>query len=256
MITKDMLTAVVMTLFEWGLAGGLCGGLLAGLEPVMVTLGLVALSASLAAAALAGMTTAAFYSAMPVALIGAMAGVLASIGTLILAGPGHSLAVIAAAAVCAGLAGGSFFAWMAASTERLLARTLAGLVGGLLAGGITGALAAATGWPMGTAVRAAIVVALVGVFYEISAHLLMRRGRDLLPHGLAAAVVAALIAAMVAAGIWLLGGGPTLAVDGTSHDLLGEIRRELPSGFLGGLLGGLGTGLVLELLGFRLEEHA
>jgi hypothetical protein len=46
-----------------------------------------------------------------------------------------------------------------------------------------------------------------------------------------------------------------LALDGTSQDLLGQIRRELPPGFLGGLLGGAITGVILESLGFHLEDH-
>ena len=32
-------------------------------------------------------------------------------------------------------------------------------------------------------------------------------------------------------------------------------RFKVPAGFLGGLLGGAVTGIVLELLGFRLEAH-
>ncbi len=111
----------------------------------------------------------------------------------------------------------------------------------------------ATGRQPGTFILAALVGVLVGTLFEIAERWLSGRGRQLLSVDLAAALVAGLIASMVAAGIWLLGGS-MLALDGTSHDLLGQVHRELPSGFLGGLLGGAGTALVLELLGFRLEE--
>lgn len=255
MITKDRLTAVALTVLEWALAGGLCGALFAGLQPVMVGFGFQPMPALLAASAAAAMATAAFYSAMPVALIGTMAGVLASIGALIVAGPELGLGVITGAAALTGLAAGSFSAWMAAGAERPLARTLAGLLGGLIAGATLGVFSAQTGYPAGTFALSMGTVALVGTLYEVSARWLSRGGQELVPRGLAAAVVAGLIAAMVAAGIWFLGGTPTLAFDGSSHDLLGQVRRELSPGFFGGVVGGIATGLVLELLGFRLEEH-
>ena len=255
MITKDKLTAVVMTLAVWALAGGLCGALYAGLQPVMSAFGPGPQAAPVGAAAAAAMTTAAFYSAMPIALVGTMAAVLVSIAGLIVGGPELGLAVIAGAAAVGGLAAGGFFAWMAVGSERPLARTLAGLLGGLIAGAAVVGLTAVLGGPVETLARAALVVALVGTLYEVSVRWLGRGGRPLVPQGMAAAVVAGLIAAMVAAAIWLLGGTPTLAYDGTSHDLLGQVRRELSPGLFGGILGGGLTGVVLELLGFRLEEH-
>jgi hypothetical protein len=256
MITKDQFTAIVMALFVWGLAGGLFGALFAGLHQVLLVVGLTGWQPPVVAAAAAAMTTSAFYSAMPVALAGAMAGVLASIGSLIVFGHDPRLLQIAGAAGIAGLAGGSFFAWMTGGGGRPLARTLAGLIGGVIAGGGVAALVAATGHRAGSFVLAAGVVALVGTLFELSERWLVSRGGALFPAGLSAAVVAGLIATMVGAGVWLLGGAPTLAMDGTSQDLLGQIRRELPPGFLGGLLGGAITGVILESLGFHLEDHA
>jgi len=72
MFTKDQLTVVVMTLFVWGFAGALFGALFAGLYQVLQMLGLIGWQPLIAAAALAAMTTSAFYSAMPVALVGAI----------------------------------------------------------------------------------------------------------------------------------------------------------------------------------------
>ena len=71
---------------------------------------------------------------MPVALTGAMAGVLASIGALILFGNDLEITVMAGAGGVAGAVAGSFYAWMAGSGGRPLAETLTGLLAGLIAG--------------------------------------------------------------------------------------------------------------------------
>ncbi len=255
MITKDQFTAIVMTLVVWGLAGAFFGALFAGLHQVLSSLGLTGWSPPVLAAAAAAMFTSAFYSAMPVALVGAMAGVLASIGSLVALGHEMSLAMLAGAAAVAGLAAGSFYAWMAEGGGRSLTQTLAGMMAGLFAGSLLAALIAVTGKQAGTFVLAAGVVAVVGTLFQVSARWL-GSGAQALPTGLSAAVVAGMIATLVAASIWTLGYTPLVGADGATPDLIGQVRREIPPGFLGGLLGGALTGLVLELLGFHLEDHA
>jgi hypothetical protein len=256
MITKDQFTAIVMTLLVWGLAGGFFGALFAGLHEVSRSLGLAGWQPPVLAAAAAAMITSAFYSAMPVALAGAMAGVLASIGALIVLGHELDLALLAGVAGLAGLAAGSFYAWMAEGGGRSLTQTLAGMAAGLLAGALLATLIAVTGRQAGTFVLAAGVVAVVGTLFQVSARWLGSMDAPALPLGLSAAAVAGMIAALVAASIWTLGGTPFVGADGATPDLLGQVRREIPPGFLGGLLGGAMTGVVLELLGFHLEDHA
>jgi len=256
MISKDKFTAIVMTVVAWGLAGGLFGALYAGLRQALLVMGLADWQPQLAAAAAAAMMTAAFYSAMPLALGGAMAGVLASIGSLILFGHDPSLIQIVGIAGVTGLAIGSFQSWMTGGGGRPLTRTLAGLGAGLIAGAVLVLVIGVSGRDVGTFVSAAGAVALVGTLYEAARRWLVYRHGPWLPASLSAALVAGSVAVLVGAGIWMLGGSPTLALDGSSHDLVGQIRREIPPGFLGGLLGGGLTGMILELLGFQLEDHA
>jgi hypothetical protein len=255
MITKDQFTAIATTLVVWGLAGGLFGALFAGLSQVLSTSGLSGWLPPVLAAAAAAMITSAFYSAMPVALTGAMAGVLASIGALIALGQDLDLPLLAGAAALAGLAAGSFYAWMSEGTGHPLSRTLAGLAAGLVAGLLLVGLIAVTGRQAGTFVLAAGMVAVVGTLFQVSARWLGGHGDLPLPAGPSAALVAGTVAALVAAGIWTLGVTPLAGADGATSDLLGQLRREIPPGLLGGLAGGALTGLVLELLGFRLEDH-
>lgn len=256
MITKDQFAAIITTLVVWGLAGGLFGSLFAGLHQVLFSLGLAGWQPPVLAAAAAAMITSAFYSAMPVALAGAMAGVLASIGSLIALGHDLDLGVLAGIAGVAGLAAGSVYTWIAAGGARPLTQTLAGMAAGLFAGTLLAALIAVTGRQVGTFVLAAGVVAVVGTLFQVAARWLKGSDSRLVPASLSAAAVAGMIATLVAASIWTLGGSPLLGPDGYTPDLLGQVRREIPPGFLGGLAGGGLTGLVLELLGFHLEDHS
>lgn len=255
MITKDRFTAVVMTLFVWGLAGGVFGALFAGLYQVLLAFGLNAWQAPMGAAAASAMTTSALYSAMPVALTGAMAGVLASIGALIVLGQDLALPVIAGIAAAAGLAAGSFYAWMAQSGGRPLAETLTGLMSGLIAGGVLAFLVQVTEGQIRTFALAAGVVALVGTLFQISERWVVLKGAGLLPGSLSAALVAAILSSLVAASVWVLIGTAGFAADGFAQDAMAMVRHELPRGFLGGIMGGSITGVVLEILGFHLEDH-
>jgi hypothetical protein len=255
MMSKERVTAIVTTLFVWSLAGALFGGLFIGLYEVLQVLSLGASQAVVVAALAAAMTTAAFYSAMPVALMGAMAGVLASIGYMIVAGPRLELGIIAAVAAGLGLLGGAFFAWTSKAGARPLAETLTGLLAGLGAGIILVTVLNLFPRPVGTFVMAAGIVALVGSLFQLNEHWMVRAVHGWLPDTLAGPVVAALVAAVVGASMWMVAGTTAAALDLETKSAVERILAEVPAGFLGGLLGGAVTGVVLELLGFRLEEH-
>lgn len=256
MISKDRFTAIVMTLVVWGLSGGVFGALFAGLYQILSSLGLSGWQPPMVAASAAAVTTSALYSAMPVALTGAMAGVLASIGALILFGNDLGLLVMAAAGGVVGVAAGGFYAWMAESGGRPLAEALTGLLAGLIAGGALVAVDTFTDHQAGMLVLAAGAVALVGTLFQVSDRWIVDHLAALLPGGLSSALVAGVIATLVAASIWVLSGTSAFALGGAAQDALGQVRQEIGPGFLGGLLGGSVTGLVLELLGFHLEDHS
>ena len=255
MISEDRFTAIVMTLFVWGLAGGVFGALFVGLDQVLLAFGLNAWQAPLGAAAIAAMTTTALYSAMPVALTGAMAGVLASIGSVILLGHGVQLQEIAGIAVVAGLAAGSFYAWMAESGGRPLTETLIGLASGLVAGAMLAILVQVSENRVGTFALAAGVVALVGTMFQMSQRWVDRKGDGLLPGHFSAAVVAAILSTLVAGAVWVLIGTAGFEAGGVAQDAMAMLRDEMPHGFLGGIVGGAITGVVLEILGFHLEDQ-
>jgi hypothetical protein len=76
-----------------------------------------------------------------------------------------------------------------------------------------------------------------------------------LPDSLAAPWVAGLVASVVAAAVWLMAGMTTPTLFGGERTVIDQVLGHIPDGALGGMLGGAVTGLILELLGFRLEEH-
>jgi TM2 domain-containing membrane protein YozV len=255
MITRDRFTAIVLTLVVWGLAGGVFGALFAGIHEALAGMGLEGWQPPVAAAAASAMFTAALYSAMPVALTGAMAGVLASIASLIVLGPQVTLPAIAGSAALAGLAAGSFYAWMSNSGGRPLMETLTGLASGLIAGAALVLVTALSAEPAGMFVLAAGVVAVVGALFQVSERWMVGLGAGWLPGSLSGAVVAALVATLVAGSMWILGHDGGLFGDMESGHVLSRVEQQLLPGFLGGLTGGAITGLLLEVLGFHLEDH-
>ena len=253
MIKKDQLATITMILLVWGLAGTLFGALFTGLYQVLWALGLPAWQTLTIATAVAAVTTSAFYSAMPIALVGAMAGVLASIGYLIANGLQVELIVIVGLAGIAGLAAGSLYAWMVTRGSHPLAEILNGLVAGLLAGGLLVLIFALTGWQVSLFALAAIAVAGVGTLFQLAEGWLVDRAARWLPAALSAPVVAALIATVVGASIWFVGGTTTAMLDQRMTSALAQSLADIPSGLLGGFVGGSLSGLLLEFLGFRLE---
>jgi len=252
---KDNWPAIVMALVIWGFAGGLFGALFAALQQLLVVLGFSAWMPFWLAVVAAAMTTSAFYSAMPVALVGAMAGILASIAALILGGQQVSLMVMVALAAGVGVVAGGFQAWVSRVGSRPLAEALTGVLAGLLAVALIRLIPGLGPQVLGTFLLSALVVALVGALFQLAERWLVARALCGLPALISAPLVAGAIAAVVGASVWILVGSADPALDAAARTAIERIFDEVPLGFLGGMLGGVLTGLVLELLGFRLEDQ-
>jgi hypothetical protein len=255
MQSRDRMTAIALTVLVWGLAGAVFGALFIALYQVLALLGLDAWQTLIIASVAAAMTTVAFYSSMQVAMVGSTSGVVASIGYLIVAPQGIDLPTIATVAAVLGAVNGLFFTWIIRRTARPLAETLTGLLAGLGAGVILSAVLTFYPGDLSAFVLAAGVVALVGSLFQLNEHWIVQVCSRWLPAGLAAPIVSALIAAVVAAGIWMMSGTTAAVMDLATKAVIDGVINDVPRGFTGGMLGGAITGLVLELLGFHVEEH-
>lgn len=251
MPTKDQWVGIAIILLIWGFAGALFGALFAGLHQVLVASGLSGWPTLMVATALAAMTTSAFYSAMPVALVGTMAGVLASIAYLIASGQDAALPMMAGLAASGGVLAGSGYAWMVKNGSRPLAETLIGLIAGLLAGGCLVLTCLLLGQQVGACTRVSLLVLLFGILFDVLDRWWLNGIARWLPSALSAPVVAGLIATVVGASIWFVGGATTALLDNPGH---GQVLGDIPLGLVGGLLGGAMTGLLLA--GVRLGARA
>ncbi len=255
MPSHDRPTAIALTVLVWGLAGAIFGALFIALYQILTLLTLGAWQTLIIASLAAAMTTVAFYSSMQVAMVGATSGVIASIGYLILSAQRIELPAIAGVAAILGAVNGLFFTWMIRRTARPLAETLTGLLAGLGAGVILSVVLHFYPGNLSAFVMAAGIVALVGSLFQLNEHWIVQVCSGWLPAGLAAPMVSALIAAVVAASIWMMSGTTAAAMDLATKAVIDGVVSDVPEGFLGGMLGGAITGLVLELLGFHVEEH-
>jgi hypothetical protein len=170
---------------------------------------------------------------------------------------GHQIRLvpIAVTAGIAGLVGGGFYSWMIKGGGRPLAETLTGLLAGLVAGVLMAAGLTVYGDEVGMPVLAAGVVALVGTLFQLSERWVVGTFSGRFPRTLSAPLVAGLIASVVGGSIWVMGGATASALDGSVKLAIDQVLADIPAGFLGGLLGGAVTGVLLELMGVRLEDH-
>jgi hypothetical protein len=252
---KNKVAAVSITAIVWALAGGIFGAIFSGLHQILLALGLHGWQPLVVGGAIAAMTTSAFYGSMPVALIGAMAGMLGSIGTLMVSGQPVVLPVIAGVCALTGLVVGLFHSWVLPGNARPLGVILTGLLAGSTAGALMAWGLSLVGQPVGPFVIAAGVVALVGALFQFTRPHILRGCFTWLPEGLGTPVVAGVIAAVVGAAVGIMSGLGSSGLGQAVADEIQQLFAAMPMGFLGGMVGGAITGAILEMIGVPLEDE-
>lgn len=252
---QNKIAAVSITAIVWALAGGLFGAIFNGLYQVLIALGLSGWQPLVGGAAIAAMTTSAFYGSMPVALIGSMAGMLGSIGTLMVGGQPVVLPVIAGVCALTGLVVGLFHSWVLPGNARPLGVILTGLVAGSAAGALMAWGLGLLDRPAGPFVIAAGIVALVGGLFELTRPHIVRGCFTWLPQGLGTPVVAGVIAAVVGAAVGIMSEIGGIGLGQSFAEGVQNIVDAMGMGFLGGMLGGAVTGAILELIGVPVEDE-
>lgn len=254
-LIKKLARALLM-LFIWGLAGGVFGAVFVGMRQVLGDLGFETWYPLLIGACAAAMTTAALYSAMFVSLVGAAAGVLASIAYLMLSQQVVDLTMIGGISAGAGLIAGLFFNRGPESNARALGVTLAGLLAGAGSGLAVSIALKLYPQPLDPLVIIAGVVAIVGTLFQLNQKWLVQGCSGWPWTRLGGPMVAAMIAGMVGIGVWLMVGSTPTGIDWGTEANVQWLFDEIRPGLIGGALGAAVTGLLLELLGFGLaEEH-
>jgi len=249
---REPLAETALILLVWSLAGALFGALFLALEEMLRNLGFSGWQPIVFGACAAGMTTSAFYSAMSVALIGSGAGVLGSIAYLIVAGQTIELPLLAGSAALTGLLAEIVLGWGARANAGALGVTLTGFLAGIGAGLAVAIALSLAPWPVAPAAVAAGVVAMVGALFQLNVAWLIRACRGRWAVQLGAALVAALIAAVIGTGIWIMVSMTSVAAE-LSTGSLARLLDDVPAGLLGGAMGGATAGLLLQLLGVRIE---
>lgn len=245
----------LMMLFIWGLAGGVFGAVFVSMRHMLGDLGLEGWYPLVIGACAAAMTTAALYSAMFVALVGAAAGVLASIAYLMLYPRVVDLPVITGVAAGAGLIAGLFFNRGQQANARAVGVTLSGLLAGAGAGLAIAIALRLYASPINDMVVVAGVVALVGTLFQLNQQWLVRGCAGWPWTRLGGPLVAAWIAGVVGIGVWLMVGTSATGLELDADGSLERLLEQVPLGSIGGAVGGAVTGLLLELLGFGLADE-
>lgn len=248
MSNPSRLSQIVLYGVIWGMAGALFGALFAGLYQVLLALEFSTGQARIVAPAAAATITAAFYSAMPVALAGTAAGVFASIGYLMISGHRVSLPLITLIAGAAGLIAGTVYSWTARRHTRPLARTGAGLISGLCAGILAGFVFPSESTLFMFGAMTAAVVFVVSLLFLPLSDWFERNCPEWLSPKVTAPLVAGIVAAAVGTSVWIMG-GTTAGLERETADAINQVIGKVPTGIAGGFIGGAVAGILVQLSG-------
>jgi len=238
----------------WAFAGALCGAIFMALTSFCRIVGMSEWFCLVLACTVAGMVTAAFFGSMLVALGGTLAGILVAITYEIVAPNQDSPLLLLLVAFVAALISGTIFTRQEIVQAKPLGQAGSGLAAGLLAGLILALLMSLLKLPQDHWSLAALAVALVGLLYVLaSMHMpaMINRGPMLTIGG---PLVSGIIGVAVAASFWIIGES-MVTLPQLTPGRYQAVLDYVPTGLLGGLIGGGLGGVMLELLGIRVEAH-
>ena len=238
----------------WGLIGGIYAALFVGFLESFQFLGFSAWSLVLAGS-LAGAVGAAFYGAMQIAILGTLAGVIASFAYLVIYSGGvHPLGVLVLASVAGMTLGIAFGAMHVFLLRGALSKLVSGLIGGSCAGLALWAVTLALPQPLPLGILVGILVPITGYVYVAVSERLETLCAGRLPDPIVGGLVAGSLAGVVGTSVWAVGGSATGSVGPVYQEVIEQALSQVPVAILGGAIGGILAGSLLGWLGM-LPRH-
>lgn len=233
----------------WGLVGGIYALLFVGFLESFRYLGFAEL-ALVFAGSLAGAVGAAFYGAMQIAILGTLAGVIATFFYLVLFAnkvqPEFVLLVAGAAGMVLGVVFGAMHMFL---TKGALSKMAAGLVGGAGAAAIVWLAFSMLAGPVNVGIIVGMLVPITGYVYVAVAERLERFCAGRVPDPVVGALVAGSLASVVGASVWAVGGTAVGSIDPNFKDAIDQGLTQIPAAVIGGVVGGILSGSLLGLMG-------
>ncbi len=233
----------------WGLVGGIYALLFVGFLESFRYLGFPELGLVFAGS-LAGAVGAAFYGAMQIAILGTLAGVVATFFYLVLFAsqvqPHYVLLVAGAAGMVLGVVFGAMHVFL---THGALSKMISGLIGGAAAAAIVWLAFRLIAGQVNIGIIVGMLVPITGYVYVAVAGRLERVCGGRVPDPLVGALVAGSLASVVGASVWAVGGTATESIDPSFKLAIDQGLSLVPSALAGGVIGGILSGSLLGLMG-------
>jgi hypothetical protein len=235
----------------WGFVGGIYASLFIGFLELFQFSGFSFWSLVLAGS-LAGAVGAAFYGAMQIAIMGTLAGVIATFGYLVTYSANVQPLAVWIVASVAGLSLGAVFGAMHVFLVKgALSKMLSGLVGGSFAGLVLWGVTLLLPEPLPVGVLVGLLVPITGYVYVAVSDRVESLCSGRIPDPIVGGLVAGSLAGVVGTSVWAVGGSATGSVDPAFRTAIDHALSQVPVAILGGAVGGIVAGSLLEVLGMQ-----
>lgn len=238
---------VLLGAIIWGIAGGFFGIVYLAFLKHLQQAGPAVWQIPLAAA-VAGAVVSTFYSAMRVALVGALAGATTSLVCLTVAPspltPWQVMALCGLVGLALGMPASAFLE----RRRGALVVAGAGLTTGAMAGICVSILAKLGPYWSGAGWAVFIMVPMTGLLFTVLTLALGPRVKAIIPRWFGVCLACAVMASVVGVSLWALAASFRLDVDPQLRIALQAMFAQIPEAVLGGIVGGALGGSLLELL--------